>query len=152
MKGLLIIALTMVTVGVLAKDAKDKDKVISDSHYLCLNTAAAGLNWTDGKWVATTFHPLGEFQLEIEIDETTFSDGSKHQFIHFTRNGDSGHRQCGMEMTTLSFIEPHCFQSGETITFSEEESRGGISKLLGSTGSETERDSLVVMPFTCQKR
>ena len=61
----LMLALLMFTVG--AVDAKDEDKIISDSHYRCLNTIAAGLNWSGGRWVQATFNPFGEFQLEIEI-------------------------------------------------------------------------------------
>lgn len=146
----LILILLMLTIS--SAVAKDKDRIVSDSLYLCLNTAAAGLNWSGGKWVEASFHPLGEFQLDIEIDETVFPDGSKHQFIHFTRNGDSGKSHCGMEMTPLLLDDPHCFQFGATITFSKEELRGGISMLLGSTGTGDTRDSLLVIPFTCQRR
>jgi len=149
MKALLLVSLIL-SAGSVA--AKEQDKVIRHLHYLCLNTIAAGLNWTGGKWVAGTFPAFGEFQLEIEIDEVVFSEGSKHQFIHFTRDGDSGHSHCGAEM--VPSLDPGwtCTQIGETIVFSEEGSRGGISYLLGSESDAASRDSLVVAPFTCQKR
>lgn len=148
----LMLALLMLTFG--SAVAKENDKITLDLHYLCLNTVAAGLNWSSGKWVQANYHPLGQFQLEIMIIDTVFSDGSKHEFIHFTRNGDSGNSHCGNErsgMGALLFGELSCSETGETIIFSQEESRGGISSLLGSESSGDERDSLMVAPFTCQK-
>jgi hypothetical protein len=147
----LILALLILTIGsAVAKD--DKDKIITDLHYLCLNTIVAGLNWTGGKWIEATFHPLGQFQLGIFIAETTFSDGSKRQFIHFTRDGDSEHSHCGAELLSFSVDGWVCERAGETIIYSEEQSRGGISRILGSTSTEDSKDSLVVIPFTCQKK
>jgi hypothetical protein len=147
----LVLVLLISTVGPVA--AKDQDKVVRDLHYLCLNTIASGLNWSSGKWAQVTFPALGEFQLEIEIDERVFSDGSKHQFIHFTHDGDSGHYHCGAELALSCEPGWTCITVGQTTVFSEDESRGGISYLLGSESSATAgRDSLVVAPFTCQKR
>ena len=46
----------------------------------------------------------------------------------------------------------NCITSfGESILFSEKEARGGIAYLFGATSTGSTRDSLLIMPFTCQK-
>lgn len=132
--------------------AKDADKVILDAHYSCLNTVVSGLNWENGRWVPHAYAPLGMFQMEIMIVETTFTGGIKHQLIHFTTEGDSQHSHCGAEFSPSLDPEYSCTQLGRTIVFSDDASRGGISMLLGSESTEDSRDTLSVAPFTCQKR
>jgi hypothetical protein len=147
----LILTFLVLTIG--SAIAKDRDSITLDDHYLCLNTAAAGLSWKGEQWIPASFHAMGEFQLEVMVIHSVFTNGSEHDFIHFTTNGDSGmNSHCGMEMTPTLLDDPHCFQGGKTITFNKGILKGGISMLLGSTGSDDSRDSLVVMPFTCQKR
>jgi len=133
--------------------AQAADKITFEAHYMCLNTVVSGLNWEHGSWAAHTYAPLGMFQMEIMIVETVFPRGDKHQFIHFTLDGDSEHSHCGMETNSVSIVNDYsCVQVGETFVFSTDTSRGGISRLLGSVSTENTRDSLMVAPFTCQKR
>jgi len=133
--------------------AKDADKIIFDDRCICLNTVVSGLNWNGGRWVTGTFQPLGQFQMEIMIIETMYAGGSKQQFIHFNWDGDQVHEHCGMETSVADWIWGgySCTQLGQTIVFSKETSRGGISTLLGSTSTASARDTLMVAPFTCQK-
>jgi hypothetical protein len=102
--------LALLIVAATGADAESKDSITLDDHYLCLNTSAAGLNWSGGKWVPASFHAMGEFQLEVMVIHSVFDYGTAHDFIHFTTNGDSGlNGHCGMEKTLTLIDDPHCF-------------------------------------------
>jgi hypothetical protein len=148
---------TLLIVGAIATSnavAKD-EKVSLDLHYTCLNSAVAGLEWHSSRWTPTRYNSLGQFQLEIKItDDDATADEPKHQTIHFLRNGDSGNDRCAAEyhpgmFDTLLVCTDAAIAS--TYIFSQSVERGSMSHLLGAIGTEDRRDSLVVMPFTCQK-
>lgn len=128
----------------------DDAKILRHELYACVpDSPAAGLRWQDGRWESTRFRVPDKFTLEVMV----IKDSEPIPFIHMTRKDSEGEHHCGgvQNLTDNLFGVDSCSSSGETIVFSKKPMRGGVSNLLGSTSSSaTERDSLAVMPFSCQ--
>jgi hypothetical protein len=153
MRSLLLI-LAFIGSAVLAKDVP-KDKIVFDQNYICLNNVVAGLEWKSGKWTPSSYHPEGSFQMEIEKVELA-GESEFDQVIHISINSDSEKWHCGMHFNIVDRMfdpgEDICYSAGVTISFSEKEERGGISRLIGALSTGDDRDSLTVSPFTCHKQ
>ena len=89
-----------------------------------------------------------KFTLEIMVVK-----GSKQlPIIFMTRKDAEGSHHCGgtQNLTDNLFNLDSCTGTGETIIFDKRTMRGGVSDLLGSTVAANQRDTLAVMPFSCQ--
>ena len=123
------------------------ESIVSDKTYACMSVApATGVTWNAGRWEPQRYGLLEKFLLNVLV----IQDASKQQYLHFNIKGDGKEDHCGAIKEPFSLTGLSCMQHGRSILFSEETMKGGISYLLGATSTDTKRDALAVMPFTCQ--
>jgi len=137
--------------GKTAPKLQKNDKILSDVTYACLGNSAAGLNWDGSQWQATRFQPYEKFLMTVtEIQSKSLNK----KFILFVLKGDAVQKDCEAELDEAkAFVEgaQQCLQNGMTVYFVPANGRGGVSYLLGSSSTVGSRDSLSVMPFTCER-
>ena len=122
-------------------------KTIRNDMYACIPASnPQGMDWKDGRWQPTTFKEIPRFTLQVTVIEV----GEK-TFLHFTRKSSAGDDHCGTLYNPFAFDgADSCTSVGATTVFSTATGRGAISYALGATSAGESRDSVNIMPFTCQ--
>jgi hypothetical protein len=116
--------------------------VLADGQYACVSSDAAGLNWEDGSWKVSKFKDVNSL-LSIK------GSGSKVEYKAADSNSPD---TLNCTLTDLDFLKCSSDMTALNIVFNEKSLRGGVSGLLGSlSGNPKYKDSLYVMPITCQK-
>ena len=130
-----------------------KDSIVSDKTFACMSlTPPTGFIWNGNSWEARRFKGYEKFLMNITVIETdAIGSTQKKQYLHFNLKGDNEDMHCGTEKQFDITGSLSCMKLGFSILYSEETGKGGISFLLGATLSDSKRDGLSVMPFTCQK-
>ena len=73
------------------------------------------------------------------------------QWLHFQRKSSAGDEHCGTIYNRFTFDTlDSSMYIGETFVFSKKTGRGAVSYALGATDASDNRDSVYIMPFTCQ--
>lgn len=116
--------------------------VLADGQYACVSSDAAGLNWEGGSWRVSKFKAVNSL-LSIK------GGGSK---VEYKATDDNTPTTLNCTLTDLDFLKCSSDMTAVNIVFNEKSLRGGVSGLFGSlSGNSKYKDSLYVMPITCQK-
>ena len=125
--------------------ASEPTMIRSDMYACVPATTPQGFNWDGQRWVPTGFKEVEKFTLNVAV----LKDGDQ-EFLHMLIKNSQGENHCGTLWNwSLDGLDA-CSKFGETIVFSKKTSSGAISYVGGATSTETSRDSVTVMPFTCQ--
>ncbi len=122
-------------------------KLVRSDTYACIPAAnPQGFNWDGHRWVPVGFKPEEPFTLNVAVIQSGWQ-----QFIHFQRKSSAGDDHCGTSYNSWFDTVDSCSTVGETIVFSSKTASGAISRALGAADGGESRDSVYIMPFTCQK-
>lgn len=121
--------------------------------YACTNEAAAGLNWNSSRWVTASFKPAGKFLMTVhrEPDKVLLEVKGDNLNLNCRVDSNLDDNPFAQGIDGMVGLRNCVNIVGEAVRFSEKEERGVISYLHGGTDSGAQRDSLVIMPFVCQK-
>lgn len=116
--------------------------VLADGQYACVSSDVGGLNWESGSWKVSQFKSVHSL-LSIK------GGGRKAEY---KAADDRLPSALNCSLTDLDFLKCSSDMTAINIVFNEKSLRGGISALFGSlSGDAKYKDSLYVMPITCQK-
>ena len=106
----------------------------------CQDVKAGGLEWENGRWVASTFKDE-KFILVLEGD--TFTKESVGKVFKFSMSGEISCRLRGPLITCSSF--------SRQLIFNTKTLKGGVSSLFGSSMEDGPyKDSIYVQAFSCE--
>ena len=120
----------------LTNGAKAQNKPLA-----CQVDEAAGLNWEKGRWTNRSFDPKPSKFILVQTENTLTVESVAKVFNNTPVN-----------FVSCRYYSPEtaCFGvAGFGLYFNSKVLKGGISKMFGSTQDGTERDSLIVQPFSC---
>ena len=124
--------------------------------YACQYLETAGLNWENGRWVATGFYNKDPFILTAidgELVPPVPSDENMSNPLSFT--------QCSLPKQALTGEPGEIVMSkvqscsdgvGNTLLFNLENLSGAFSQMMGAVAGRgnASKDSLTVAPFVCE--
>ncbi len=131
----------------VAPDPDEKPKLVRSDTYACVPAAnPQGFNWDGHRWTPVGFKPEEPFTLNVAVIQSGLQ-----QYLHFQRKSSSEDSHCGTAYNPWIESVDSCSTVGETTVFSSKTASGAISRSLGATDGGESRDSVYIMPFTCQK-
>lgn len=110
--------------------------------FACQYTAAAGLDWEDGRWKTRSFFTNPPFFLKIEAGRLT------PNILDKTVVGFSLQGYCEPERIANYF---NCSNGVGTFLFFDPTALAGAISEVGSAITKHRRGSMSVQPFTCQQ-
>lgn len=139
MKRLIAVAAMVLSTSAVAQPDKD--------WWACQAVHTAGMEWENNRWVTTTFTNDPPFVLMSD------GNGSLTKESVLKAVGLEGLPEQGVECKDWAFEgQVACMTvMGMHLHFNKEIGKGGISRMLGSTGTDTNRDSVGVSAFECTK-
>ena len=137
-----LIAVAAMVLSTTAVAQPDKD------WWACQGVHAWGVNWANNQWMTGNLKPSAPFVL--------MSDGNGSLTKESVAKTIDGHSRwasqitCRLDSADTSFIT--CVDdSGTTLNFDRSVGKGGISRLIGTTGTGSRRDTVSVSAFECTK-
>ncbi len=120
---------------------------VAQTSFACQYIASGGLDWESGAWKATQFKNRSPFFLGVRSDRSLDENQVAKLF-------KSNRANCvGQQLVTCSASTGDGIELGMVLYFSVVNARGAVATLLGAVPKDeaSEKDSLVVAPFICQK-
>ena len=108
--------------------------------FACQFVASGGLRWEAGSWVTSKFRNEQPFFFTIKAGAgvVSFKGYELYEILHPTCHQKTGRHWCG-DLT------------GQSFYFSEDTQKGAISSLFGAAQEKSDKDTLSISPFICQR-
>ena len=136
-----LIAVAAMVLSTTAVAQPDKD------WWACQVVHASGMNWENGQWVTGNLRPSAPFVLMSDGNGSLTKESVKKAF-------DSTVVDAGVECKDWNYQgQVACMVvNGKSLMFNKETGKGGISRMYGSTDTDTDyRDTVSVRAFECTK-